>query len=248
MSVFALVHGSMHGGWCWRDLIPELERRGHGAVAPDLPCEDAAAGPEEYAVCVEAAIGDARDVILVGHSLGGRTLPLLATRRPVRAMVFLCCVPTGIGAVSPESFVEMVTPEFRQAKVSTRADGARRMRADSARAVFYHDCPPEVADWAADSLRWQGERHLSEALPLQEWPATPLQVILARHDRAVRFEWAQREARRWLGGREPLLLDGDHSPFLSRPAQLAELLASCASGEVAGFRIPTAAPAGEEKQ
>ena len=247
MSVFALVHGSMHGSWCWRDLIPELERRGHSAVGPDLPCEDAEAGPEEYAACVEAAMGEARDVVLVGHSLGGRTLPLLATRRPVRAMVFLCCVPTGIGAVSPEAFVEMVTPEFREASVVTRGDGARRMQADSARTVFYHDCPPEVSAWAAGSLRWQGERHLVEALPLEEWPATSLQVILARHDRAVQFDWAQREARRWLGGREPLLLDGDHSPFLSRPAELADLLVSCVSGEVAELRHPPASFLGEKK-
>ena len=232
MSVFALVHGSMHGSWCWRDLIPELEGRGHAAVGPDLPCEDASAGPEDYAACMEAAIGKSRDVVLVGHSLGGRTLPLLAARRPVRAMVFLCCVPTGIGPVSREAFSEMVTPEFRQARVTTRADGARRMQADSARSVFYHDCSPEVSAWASGSLRWQGERHLAEALPLEAWPDTPLQVILARHDRAVQFEWAQHEARRWLGGGEPILLDGDHSPFLSRPAELADLLVGCASGEV----------------
>ena len=239
MSVFALVHGSMHGSWCWRDLIPELEARGHRAVGPDLPCEDVSAGPEDYAECVEAALDGSQDVILVGHSRGGRTLPLLAARRPARAMIFLCCVPTGIGEISAEAFADMVTPEYREARTAQRADGARRMQADSARSVFYHDCPPDVAAWAADSLRWQGERRLVEALPLKTWPDTPLQVILARHDRAVRFEWALREARRWLGGREPLLLDGDHSPFLSRPAELAELLVGCANGNVVATSAPS---------
>lgn len=238
MSVFALVHGSMHGSWCWRDLVPELEARGHRAVCPDLPCEDVSAGPEEYVECVEAALAGSQDVILVGHSRGGRTLPLLAARRPARAMIFLCCVPTGVGAISAEAFADMVTPEYRDAQAAERADGARRMLAGSARSVFYHDCLPEVAAWAADSLRWQGEWRLVEALPLQSWPDTPLQVILARHDRAVRFAWAQREARRWLGGREPLLLDGDHSPFLSRPAELAELLVGCANGSA----VETSAP------
>ena len=78
-----------------------------------------------------------------------------------------------------------------------------------------------------------------EALPLKTWPDAPLQVILARHDRAVRFEWALREARRWLGGREPLLLDGDHSPFLSRPAELAELLVGCANGNGVATSAPS---------
>lgn len=222
----------MHGAWCWRDLIPELEARGHTAVGPDLPCEDAAAGATEYADCVEAALGAAQDVVLVGHSLGGRSLPLLAARRPVRAMIFLCCVPTGVGPVTPEAYAGMVTSMFRGAQVARRADGAQRMEARSAQAVFYHDCAPEIATWAASCLRWQGERPRADALPLSAWPDVPLQVILARHDRAVQFEWAQREARRWLGGREPLLLDGDHSPFLSRPAELADLLVACASGEV----------------
>ena len=155
VSVFALIHGSMHGSWCWRALIPELEKRGHSAVGPDLPCEDVSAGPEDYAVCMEAALGDARDVLLVGHSLGGRTLPLLASRVPVRGMIFLCCVPTGIGALSPTAFKGMVTREFREARVEVRADGARRMQGEDARDVFYHDCSPEVAARAAGSLRWR---------------------------------------------------------------------------------------------
>jgi hypothetical protein len=51
-----------------------------------------------------------------------------------------------------------------------------------------------------------------------------MDIVLAREDRAVRFEWARDEARRWLGGREPVVLPGDHSPFLSCPALLADTL------------------------
>ena len=79
MSVFALVHGSMHGGWCWRNLIPELERRGHSAISLDLPCEDTEAGLAQYAATVETHLGEAGvgdDLVLVGHSLGSRTIPV----------------------------------------------------------------------------------------------------------------------------------------------------------------------------
>ena len=34
---FVLVHGASHGAWCWDLLVPELNRLGHEAVAPDLP-------------------------------------------------------------------------------------------------------------------------------------------------------------------------------------------------------------------
>ena len=37
MARFLLIHGSCHGAWCWRDLLPELAARGHEARAIDLP-------------------------------------------------------------------------------------------------------------------------------------------------------------------------------------------------------------------
>jgi pimeloyl-ACP methyl ester carboxylesterase len=94
-TTVALVHGAYHGAWCWTHLMPELESRGLDVVAPDLPCDDPSAGLAEYASTVEAAIGDRDDVVLVGHSLGGMTIPLVAAHRPVRHMIFLCSVPTG---------------------------------------------------------------------------------------------------------------------------------------------------------
>ena len=75
MTTFCLVHGAWHGGWCFERLAPELEARGGRVVAPDLPCEDVEAGVSAYADVVDAALGDAEDVVLVGHSLGGLVDP-----------------------------------------------------------------------------------------------------------------------------------------------------------------------------
>lgn len=38
------------------------------------------------------ALGDADDVVLVGHSLGGASIPIAAARRPVRHLVFVCAL------------------------------------------------------------------------------------------------------------------------------------------------------------
>jgi len=78
---FALVHGAWHGAWAWDALIPELEARGHRVVAPDLPCEDVDAGTAEYAGVVIEALDGSDDAIVVGHSLGGMTIPLVPARR-----------------------------------------------------------------------------------------------------------------------------------------------------------------------
>jgi len=259
MALFALVHGSMHGGWCWRDLVPELERRGHRAVAPDLPCDDVDAGLAEYADAVERSLAAAADtvstvsaaatadgvsrarraqrgdesLVLVGHSLGSRTIPVVAARRPGARMIFLCSVPTGTGAVDAQAFAGMVTAEYAAARFEERSDGARRMDPEAARRVFFGACEPADADFAVARLRWQGSRPLGEPSPLAAWPDSPLDVVLARDDRAVDFDWARAEAARWLGGRAPRMLPGDHSPFLSCPALLADALVACL-GEARG--------------
>ena len=36
MATFVLVHGAMHGGWCWRDVRRRLEADGHDVHTPTL--------------------------------------------------------------------------------------------------------------------------------------------------------------------------------------------------------------------
>ena len=35
-ATIVLVHGAWHGGWCWRDVRPRLEARGHRVLTPTL--------------------------------------------------------------------------------------------------------------------------------------------------------------------------------------------------------------------
>jgi len=68
MTTFALIHGAWHGAWCWEPLIPELERRGHRAVAVDLPCDDPAATTMDDAQQVTDALADATPVPMMTSS------------------------------------------------------------------------------------------------------------------------------------------------------------------------------------
>ena len=63
MATFGLVHGAWHGAWCWDLLIPELERRGHSAVAMDLPCEDPKASFSDYRKFYHEAWIDVRNKV-----------------------------------------------------------------------------------------------------------------------------------------------------------------------------------------
>ena len=88
MGRFVLVHGAWHDAWCWERLTPELEALGHTCVTVSLPAEDPAATFETYAEVVADAVD--KDSILVGHSLAGLTIPLVAARTRVRRLVYLC--------------------------------------------------------------------------------------------------------------------------------------------------------------
>ena len=194
-------------------------------VAPDLPCDDPGAGIAEYADVVERAIGAADDVVIVGHSLGSLTIPVVASHRPVRRMIFLCSVPTGPGPAVADGLAEMVTPEFLAAPRFHDADGTEMLSNPAFRALFFHDCLEADAWWAVAQLRPQARRPLTEPSPLTAWPDAPQSIVLAADDRAVRHAWAMPAARARLGGREPVVVPGSHSPFISRPALLAEVLA-----------------------
>ena len=156
MAVFALVHGSWHGAWCWERLEPELDARGHGAVAIELPIEDPVAGLTRYAELVaEALRGVDDDVILVGHSFAGSTIPLVAHHRPLRHLVFLCAlVPEPGGSVTDRYTTDEVYVPGFVGNTRVRDDGASYWPdPEAAVRCFYHDCTSADAAWAASRLR-----------------------------------------------------------------------------------------------
>jgi hypothetical protein len=234
MATFALVHGAGHGAWCWERLAPILEARGHRVFAMDLPCDDQTAGNERYAEVVDRAIPAANDLVLVGHSLAGLAIPLVAARRPVSWLVFLCAQVPEFG----RSLFDQVQadPELYHPVVRTHpgrltaADGTVTFRdADAMRDVFYQDCSPEDVRWAFARLRPQAAAPRSEACPLSSWPPGDRAYILCRDDRAISPAWSRRIAKERLGV-EPIELGGSHSPFVSQPSTLADVLDRLARG------------------
>jgi pimeloyl-ACP methyl ester carboxylesterase len=230
MSTFVLVHGGFHGGWCWEPLAAALESRGHLAIAPDLPCDEPQAGYAEYVSAVVDAIdrrvgaGDPEPLVLVGHSLGCYTVPLVAECRPAARLVLLCAVPALPGAPIPMDEGSILTDDLLHAKEYLDESGLAMQSPATFNRLFYEDCDPASAWSALVRLRPQGRKPLTEPWPLQRWPEVPTTLVLARHDNVVAFERALEPARRFLGGREPIVLDGGHSLFLTQVDALVELL------------------------
>lgn len=231
MTTFVLVHGAWHGGWCWERLIPELERRGHDTVAIDLPCDDPDAGCAAYAEAVVSQTrGAGDDLVVVGHSLGGLTIPLVAAERPVRKLVFLCSllpVP-GLSLVDqlrrePEMFV----PGFDQGVARDELGRSYWRDSEDAIELLFGDCPRQLALWAVERLRPQGRAPSLEPCPLAAWPAVDSASLLAVGDAAISPKWSRAAAPARLGS-AAVELPGGHSPFLGRPGELADALVAVA--------------------
>ena len=226
MTTFALIHGAWHGAWCWEPLVAELERRGHRAVAVDLPCDDPAATIMDNAKLVADSLGDADDVVVVGHSLGGITAAVVPLVRPVRKVVFLAALVPRPGRSLGEvmgSEPEATTEEFNKLPRHVGEDGSVWWDPEVAVQAFYRACDPETARWAATRLRPQVWTTSREPCPLDGWPDCELVSIVCAADEVVGPEWSRRIAREVLGV-EPVELPGGHSPMLSHPAELADAL------------------------
>lgn len=205
MATFGLVHGAWHGGWAWDPLRAELEARGHRVVAPDLPCENCDAGIEEYAAVVRAALGGVDDAIVVGHSLGGLTIPLV----PARLRVFLCALvaDTGWEGVFVQGFGDArIRDELGRSYYPDPADAARELQ-----------YPPQFGP-LAEKLRHQAPVD-ADARKL----AGPAAYIVCTRDASIRPEWQRHLALDVLGV-EAIELDAGHSPMLSHPGELADIL------------------------
>ena len=230
MTTFALAHGAWHGAWCWERLLEPLRKRGHGAVAVDLPSDDVEAGLEAHADTVAAFLAPVEDdLIVVGHSLNGLILPLVAARRPVRAIVYLAAFVPVEGQSMSDQFRASPEPILLFTE-SPESDGDGRSHwpdAAVARRALYPDLTEEDAHRAFERLRPQAPTTQREAHPAGLPPVRAVSIVCA-HDAVVNPEWSRRVARDRLGA-DPVELDAGHMPMITAPAALAGALEAVAA-------------------
>ena len=141
MAKFVFIHGAGDVGWYWHLVEAELRRKGHGTVAPDLPCDDDTAGLSEYADTVSASIGKTNGLVVVAQSAGAFTAPLVCDRTPVQQLVLVAGLIPAPGEAARDWWTNTGHPGLEEPfdEVET----------------FYHDVPAElvqpVACWSAQA-------------------------------------------------------------------------------------------------
>ena len=160
---FTLVHGGLHGAWCWERLIPQLEALGHEAVAVELPGHGTRRTERSTLAGYRDAVLESLrpDDVLVGHSTGCPVATLAADALPeIRHIVYLAgplpvegkplAFDSGGGRQEDGTVSTMSDFEDGADKHLRVTDDGQffTMTYEGAVACFFHDCDAGTAAWA----------------------------------------------------------------------------------------------------
>lgn len=226
-----LVHGAWHGAWCWERVVAGLHAGGVRAHVVDLPFT----GLADDADAVARALAQiSAPVVVCGHSYGGRVVSAaIRDRSRVRHLVYVAAA--------------MLTPGQQAAYDEARSSSPPLAFEDftlaALRERFYAECEPAEVEAACARLRPMAVRpDPTLGLANRPWEAISSTYVVCARDRSVFTPALQRAMAR--NATHSVELETDHSPFLSRPDELVELLVRIARS---GSPVAQADPAPQAK-
>lgn len=234
-----LVHGSFHTGACWEALLPHLAERGLAARTVTLsghrgnPKSSWLVSMATYGTdVIEAAEALGTPCLLLGHSMGGVVISEAAQRRPdlFARMIYLCAFVPKVGR---SSSLLTLGPASRALWMGMRPSlfsGVLTIAPKSARHVFYNRCEPNAQDRAIGLLSPQPMRACTSSVRATATGlgSVPKHYIECLDDNALPLS-SQRAMQAHMPFENVRSLDSDHSPFICKPAQLAELIEQIAT-------------------
>lgn len=227
---YVLIPGAGSSPWIWHLVVTELERRAHDVVVVDLPSDDDSAGLAEYVDVAVAAIGDRSDLVVVAHSLGGFTAPLLCDRLPVELLILVAAMVPSPGEPPGEWWANTGWAEARQAEVERHGGD------DTMEATFVHDLPPELVAELNEHARGQSGTPFEKPWPRDGWPDVPIRVLLCTEDRFFPVDFLRRVTQERLGI-TPDEMGGGHLPMLARPIELVDRIEGYSRRQPAGQNL-----------
>jgi pimeloyl-ACP methyl ester carboxylesterase len=230
-----LVHGGAHAADCWDLTVAELacQEPKLRVLAVDLPGrrrKPADLTTITVADWVDSVVEDVEnallgDVIVVGHSMGGLTVPgvvarLGATR--VREMILAAAFIPPQGSSVVDTLGGPLAP---LARMGTRIGKSTVMPSAAAKLTFWNAMSRDQRRYAVARLYPESARVVTERADRSDLPAeVPRTWIMTLRDRALSAR-QQRQCIKSLGGVDTLFcIDTCHDLMYSEPRQLAAIL------------------------
>jgi pimeloyl-ACP methyl ester carboxylesterase len=233
LAIIVLAHGAWSAAWAWKKMRPLMAAAGHEFFAPTytgLGERAHLASPDnDLKTHIQDVLGvltfeDLRNVVLIGHSYGGMVATGVADRAPERIAQLI--------------YLDAFVPEDGQALADFWSEAERRRRMDGVKAgdgwrVAPNPVPPDTsaedAAWIAKFRMPQSVTCFEQPLRLRTRPTLPRTYIQCMRY-ADRGPFAQFAARARVEGWPTYELDASHSPNVTAPDLLMDLLQRILSG------------------
>jgi pimeloyl-ACP methyl ester carboxylesterase len=176
------VHGAMHGAWCWERVLARLQR-GEVGRATELPgragnpaaLTELTATDFADAVIAEIDVAGWSSVVLVGHSMAGVVLPIVARRIPdrIQHLVYVSALVPPVGASPVDLLPWPLKPYvgYQVRSALSHADRGLSVPRWLARRMFCSDLSPLAAREVLERLCPEAPRLFID--PVADPPTQP---------------------------------------------------------------------------
>ncbi len=239
MTDFVFLHGGGQGGWVWDETIAALHAQSGGTarcLALDAPGCGAKRGRDtaeiafadiarELVADIEAA--GLHDVVLVGHSQAGMTLPDMAALRPdlFSRLIFVTCSAPLPGKTTLDQMGLGLHGQYKH-QVGWPVDPVTHSMVDRFRIMFCNDMAPAEAVAFLGKLggdMWPAACYSHEDWRRDHLAQMPVSYVLCLKDMSLPLVWQERFAAR-LHADRLIRIDAGHQVMNTRPQALAEAL------------------------
>jgi pimeloyl-ACP methyl ester carboxylesterase len=211
-----LVHGAFHGAWCWNLVVAELERLGVDVLAVELPFTGFDDDVDEVG---RAIVELGPDAVVVAHSYGGLVVSTATYgRSDVARLVYVAAFMADEGE---DAITIIGTGDSKLLDALIIDEDIVSVDPLKAKGAFYGDLDDASAATAITQLRPLPVASVLGQQGPPGWKAIPSTYVVCTKDAAL-----PPAAQRRMAARASLVLElpTDHSPFTTRPAELAEII------------------------
>ncbi|MBF6175041.1 alpha/beta fold hydrolase [Nocardia blacklockiae] len=231
MTTIVLVHGAFADSSSWNGVVERLTAQGHSVLAAANPLRGLDSDAAYVASVLDTVAGPC---VLAGHSYGGSVISVAAQGKAnVTALVYIAAFIPDVG----ESALELTDkfpgstlgPTTRSAEYPLPDGGTGTelyIRQDEFPGQFAADVDPATARLMAATQRPVALAALQQPAAAAAWRTIPAYALLTTDDKNIPIE-----AQRYMAGRAGAIsveIPASHAVSVSRPAEVAELIARAA--------------------
>jgi pimeloyl-ACP methyl ester carboxylesterase len=214
-----LVHAAWADGSSWNKVTTELQSKGIGVVAAQIPLTSFS---DDVAALRRLLRRQDGPVILAGHSYGGAVATAAAAGDPdVKALVYVAAIVPDQGETVGEVFRRQ-PPHPNAPQLQPDADGFLWLDLQAFRDAVAPDASSEETAFMAANQKPIALKCLGEPMTRPGWKEKPSWFLVAEKDRMLSPETQRFTARRISA--QVLSASVDHFPLISAPGLVSRLI------------------------